>query len=94
MESTRQKKVARLVHKELAEIIMHHRTELAPGKMISVTTVRVSPCFEKAIDRLSILRRGWVILYRLIGVKGIAHGFANKNQQRKQHGHGKKGGDA
>ena len=60
----------------------------------SVTTVRVSPCFEKAIDRLSILRRGWVILYRLVRIEGIAHGFANKNQQRQQHGHGKKGGDA
>jgi ribosome-binding factor A len=43
MESTRQKKVARLVQKELAEIILHHSGELAHGKMISVTTVRVSP---------------------------------------------------
>jgi hypothetical protein len=32
MESTRQKKVARLVQKELAEIILHHSGELAPGK--------------------------------------------------------------
>lgn len=43
MESTRQKKVGRLIQKELAEIILHHASELAPGKMISVTTVRVSP---------------------------------------------------
>ena len=47
----------------------------------SLTTVRVSPCFEKAIDRLSILRRGCVMLHRLVGIEGVAHGFANKNQQ-------------
>ena len=54
MESTRQKKVARLVQKELAEIIMHHGGELAPGKMISVTTVRVSPDLSLAKTYVSI----------------------------------------
>jgi ribosome-binding factor A len=54
MESTRQKKVARLVHKELAEIIMHHGAELAHGKMISVTTVRVSPDLSLAKTWVSI----------------------------------------
>lgn len=54
MESTRQKKVARLVLKELAEIIMHHGGELAPGKMISVTTVRVSPDLSLAKTYVSI----------------------------------------
>ena len=54
MESTRQKKVARLVQKELAEIIMHHGAELAPGKMISVTTVRVSPDLSLAKTWVSV----------------------------------------
>ncbi len=54
MESTRQKKVARLVHKELAELIMHHGAELAHGKMISVTTVRVSPDLSLAKAWVSI----------------------------------------
>ena len=54
MESTRQKKVARLVQKELAEIILHHSGELAPGKMISVTTVRVSPDLSLAKTWISI----------------------------------------
>jgi ribosome-binding factor A len=54
MESTRQKKVARLVQKELAEIIMHLGSELAPGKMISVTTVRVSPDLSLAKTWVSI----------------------------------------
>ena len=54
MESTRQKKVARLVQKELAEIIMHHGNELAPGKMISVTTVRISPDLSLAKAWVSI----------------------------------------
>ncbi len=54
MESTRQKKVARLVQKELAEIILHHGGELAPGKMISVTTVRISPDLSLAKVWVSI----------------------------------------
>lgn len=54
MESTRQKKVARLIQKELAEIVLHHGSELAPGKMISVTTVRVSPDLSLAKVWISI----------------------------------------
>jgi ribosome-binding factor A len=54
MESTRQKKVARLVQKELAELIIHHGAELAHGKMISVTTVRVSPDLSLAKAWVSI----------------------------------------
>ena len=60
----------------------------------SVTTGRDSPCFENAIDRFSMLRRGRVMSYRLVGIEGIAHGFANKNQQGKQHSHGEECGDA
>lgn len=54
MDSTRQKKVARLIQKELAEIILHHTGELAPGKMISVTGVRVSPDLSFAKTYVSI----------------------------------------
>lgn len=43
MESTRQKKVARLIQKELADIVLRKGHDFAPGKMISVTQVRVSP---------------------------------------------------
>lgn len=54
MDSTRQKKVARLIQKELAEIILHHTGELAPGKMISVTEVRISPDLSFAKTWVSI----------------------------------------
>lgn len=54
MESTRQKKVARLLQKELAEILRQKTTELARGKMITVTTVRVSPDLGIAKIYLSI----------------------------------------
>jgi len=54
MESTRQKKVARLLQKELAEILRQKTTELARGKMITVTTVRVSPDLSMAKIYLSI----------------------------------------
>jgi len=54
MESTRQRKVARLIQKEMADIILHNNAELAPGKMISVTTVRVSPDLSLAKIYVSI----------------------------------------
>ena len=43
MESTRQKKVARLIQKELADIFLKKNNEFAPGKLVSITIVRVSP---------------------------------------------------
>jgi ribosome-binding factor A len=54
MESTRQKKVARLVQKELADIIIKKGRELAPGKMISITQVRISPDLSLAKAYISI----------------------------------------
>jgi ribosome-binding factor A len=54
MESTRQKKVARLIQKEMADLILHHGNEIATGKMISVTTVRVSPDLSLAKVYVSI----------------------------------------
>ncbi|MBE0674140.1 MAG: 30S ribosome-binding factor RbfA [Bacteroidales bacterium] len=54
MESTRQKKIARLLQKELAEIIRRRTPELAPGKMITVTNVRISPDMSVAKIYLSI----------------------------------------
>ena len=54
MESTRQKKVSRLLQKELAEILRQKTTELARGKMITVTTVRISPDLGLAKIYLSI----------------------------------------
>jgi len=54
MESTRQKKVARLVQKELADIILKKGHEFAPGKMISITQVRISPDLSLAKAYISI----------------------------------------
>lgn len=54
MESTRQKKVARLLQKEMAEILRQKTTELARGKMLTVTTVRVSPDLSLAKVYVSI----------------------------------------
>jgi len=53
-ESTRQLKVARLVQKELAEYLRARSIELAPGSMISVTMVRVSPDMAQARVYLSV----------------------------------------
>lgn len=53
-ESTRQKKVARLIQKEVADIFLRKGIELAPGKMVSVTKVRVNPDLSFAKIYLSI----------------------------------------
>ena len=54
MESTRQKKVSRLVQKEMADIFLWKGSELAHGKMVSVTKVRVSPDLSFAKVYISI----------------------------------------
>ncbi len=54
MESTRQKKVARLIQKELADIFLKKGNELAHGKLISITRVRLSPDLSFAKVYLSI----------------------------------------
>lgn len=53
MESTRQKKVSRLLQKELGSIFQKKGREYA-GKMISVTKVRISPDLGVARVYLSI----------------------------------------
>ena len=58
MESTRQKKVSRLIQKEMAELIMRKNNEIAPGKLISVTVVRVSPDLSFARIFLSVFPSG------------------------------------
>ncbi len=54
MESTRQKKVSRLIQKEIADIFLRKGNEYAPGKLISITKVRVSPDLSYARIYLSI----------------------------------------
>jgi ribosome-binding factor A len=54
MESTRQKKVARLIQKEMADIFLKKGNEFAHGKLISITKVRVSPDLSFAKIFLSI----------------------------------------
>jgi ribosome-binding factor A len=41
--STRQNKVAKQVQKDMAEILQSHAQLLTPGKMLTVTGVRISP---------------------------------------------------
>lgn len=54
MESTRQKKVSRLIQKELADIFLKRSNEFAHGKLISITRVRISPDLSFAKVYLSI----------------------------------------
>ena len=54
VESTRQLKVSRLIQKEVAGIFLQKGNEFAPGKMISITKVRISPDLSFAKIYLSI----------------------------------------
>jgi ribosome-binding factor A len=54
MESTRQKKVSRLIQKEVADIFLRRGNEFAHGKLVSITKVRVSPDLSFAKVYISI----------------------------------------
>lgn len=54
MESTRQKKVSRLIQKEMADIFLRRGSEIAHGKLISITKVRISPDLSYAKIYISV----------------------------------------
>lgn len=56
MESTRQKKVARLIQKEMAEIFLRESRNLFNGAFITVTTARISPDLGYAKVYLSMFK--------------------------------------
>lgn len=54
MDSTRQNKIARLIQKDLAEIMQKEGKDMFSGILVSVTKVRVSPDLSIARAYLSI----------------------------------------
>jgi ribosome-binding factor A len=54
MDSTRQQKIARLIQKDIGEILMRLDKDILKGRMLSVTVVRVSPDLALAKIYLSI----------------------------------------
>jgi len=54
MESTRQKKVARQIQKDVAEILLQKTSSILPGALISVSKVRLSPDLSYAKVFLSV----------------------------------------
>ena len=54
METTRQQKVARLIQKELADIFQKKSSMLAPGALLTITVVRISPDLSFAKVYISI----------------------------------------
>jgi ribosome-binding factor A len=58
METTRQKKISRLLQKEIAEILRIQGQQFAPGKLLTVTLVRISPDLSLAKVYLSIFPSG------------------------------------
>ena len=54
MESTRQKKVARQIQKDVAHILLQKTSSILPGSLISVSKVRMSPDLSYAKVFLSV----------------------------------------
>lgn len=54
IQSTRQQKIARLIQRDIAEILQKECRGIGSGAMITVTTVRVSPDFAYAKVYFSI----------------------------------------
>ena len=54
METTRQKKVARQIQKDVAEILLQKSSSILPGALISVSKVRMSPDLSYAKVFLSV----------------------------------------
>ncbi len=58
MESTRQKKVSRLLEKEISEMFLKEAKPLTLGAMVSVSKVRISPDLANAKVYISIFPSG------------------------------------
>ncbi|NOU62055.1 30S ribosome-binding factor RbfA [Marinifilum caeruleilacunae] len=81
METTRQSKVSRLLQKDLGLIFQQEGRNLFGGKMISVTTVRISPDLglakvylsifpsEKSEETLEVVRMNTKNIRRILGTK-------------------------
>lgn len=54
MDSTRQKKIGRLIQKEMSEIFQREVRDVIMGTMVSVTVARISPDMSMAKVYLSI----------------------------------------
>jgi ribosome-binding factor A len=52
--STRQNKVAKQIQKDIAEILQHHVKSFAAGKMLTVTSVRITPDLSLARIYISV----------------------------------------
>lgn len=57
MDSVRQSKISRLLQKELANFFQVHSRDLFPGKLITVTVVRVTPDLGLAKVYVSVFPR-------------------------------------
>jgi ribosome-binding factor A len=81
MESTRQKKVARLVQKELGNYFQRGSSSFSSGRIITVTVVRISPDLSLAKVYLSIFpsdNAGEVLQTILDNRKIIRHELGKK----------------
>ncbi len=58
METTRQKKISRLLQRELSEIFLREAKALTLGTMVSVSKVRVSPDLGLARAYVSVFPSG------------------------------------
>lgn len=86
METTRQKKIARLIQKELAQLFLRDYRDVVPDTLISINTVRASPDLGITKVYISALGKHKETALDLINVasKQIRHTLAKniRNQVR------------
>lgn len=86
MESTRQKKVGRLIQKELANLFQREFPHLIPNTLISINTVRMSPDLGFAKVYISAIgeRKEGVLEKLNLEIRTIRHTLAKqiRNQVR------------
>lgn len=84
----RQQKVARLIQKEMAQMLQKYSKDWLPGVIVSVTTVRMSPDFSLAKCYLSVFpsAKSDAVIEKLnssVGELRYQLGTIIKNQVRK-----------
>ncbi len=80
-ETTRQKKVAKLLQKEISELFLRNRQEFFGDEMVTITTVRPTPDLSMAKVYLSFFKpeNGGDLLKKLNeNQKNIRHAIATK----------------
>ncbi len=81
MESTRQSRISKQIQKDMADILRDHTSSLAPGKMITVTKVNITPDLGLARVNISVFpsEKSEEVVDKLnLNIATVRHDLGNK----------------